>query len=745
MKNNQKKRLVIDYSETINRYTFPTAYPLPRIADIVQNLAKYRFFSRIDLKSAYHQVPIAKEDQYFTAFEADGALYEFTRIPFGVTNGVACFQECLNNIIKERKLLDTFAYLDDVTICGASKSEHDRNLENFLKVAGELNLTINEEKSKFCSTQVAILGHLVEYDSIKPDPDRLKPLLDLEPPTDGKTMKRVMGFFSHYSKWVQNFSKKIQVLVQSSFPMNDSALKVFQGLKEEIAEASLGAIDNDGPFVVETDASDFALAATLSQHGRPVAFFARSLNGSERAHSSVEKEARAIVDSLKYWRHFLIGKKCTVITDQKSVSFIFASDCKSKIKNEKLMRWKLELSSFVYDIQYRPGEFNCGDDALSRDSNLEVSASVSQFSLKDIHDSLGHPGISRLLHFIRSKNLPFSTSEVRNVTQSCSTCAKIKPQFLKYEGNLINSTRPLQRLSLDFKGPLPSRSRNKYLLTIIDEFSRFPFAFSVNEMTTEVVIKCLCSLFCLVGMPESIHSDRGKAFVSAQFKQFLYERGIALTHSSPYNPRGNSQIERLNGTIWRTIELTLKGRGLETKGWEQVLPDSLHSIRSLLCTSTNKTPHERFYAFSRKSSFGTSMPSWLMSPGNVLLRRHVRASKYEPHVDEVELIDANPDYATIRHPSGRESNVSLRDLAPLPSCDGKANGFTPPREAFPVSPPEDSSMDLPSSNEAEPEKNSEDSHVRERSEGPSLESHEQERLPLRRSQRNRRPPVRYGQ
>ena len=495
-----------------------------------------------------------------------------------------------------------------------------------------------------------------------------------------------------------------------------------------------------------TDASEFALAATLSQHGRPVAFFTRSLNNSERAHSSIEKEARAIVDSLKHWRHFLIGKKFTVITDQKSVSFIFAADNKGKIKNEKLMRWRLELSSFVYDIEYRPGTLNCGADALSRDSNLEVAASVSQFSLKDIHDSLGHPGISRLLHFVRSKNLPFSTSDIKNVTENCQTCAKIKPRFLKYEGNLINSTRPLQRLSLDFKGPLPSNSRNKYLLTIIDEFSRFPFAFPVNEMTTEVVIKCLCSLFCLVGMPESIHSDRGKAFMSDQFKQFLYERGVALTHSSPYNPRGNSQIERLNGTIWRTVELTLKGRGLETKDWEQVIPDSLHSIRSLLCRSTNKTPHERFYTFSRKSSFGTSMPSWLLSPGNVLLRRHVRASKYDPHVDEVELIDANPNYATIRHPSGRESNVSLRDLAPLPSTEGKATGFSSPGESLQISSPEEPSLDLPPIVDTEPVKITEDSFMSEASRSPSvLETRENDAPPLRRSQRNRKPPVRYGQ
>ena len=99
--------------------------------------------------------------------------------------------------------------------------------------------------------------------------------------------------------------------------------------------------------------------------------------------------------------------------------------------------------------------------------------------------------------------------------------------------------------------------------------------------------------------------------------------------------------------------------------WEQVLPDALHSIRSTLCTVTNNTPHERFFNFQRKSSVGKSMPSWLR-PGKVMLRRFVRKSKHDPLVDEVELTDINPTYAHIRYPDGRESTVSIHDLAPFP-------------------------------------------------------------------------------
>ena len=110
----------------------------------------------------------------------------------------------------------------------------------------------------------------------------------------------------------------------------------------------------------------------------------------------------------------------------------------------------------------------------------------------------------------------------------------------------------------------------------------------------------------------------------------------------------------------------LKSKELPTKLWQLVLPDALHSIRSLLSTATNATPHERMFHFSRRSSTGKSIPSWLFEPGTVLLKRHVRHSKTEPLVDEVELLQANPNYAHVRYSDGRETTVSTRHLAPTP-------------------------------------------------------------------------------
>ena len=123
--------------------------------------------------------------------------------------------------------------------------------------------------------------------------------------------------------------------------------------------------------------------------------------------------------------------------------------------------------------------------------------------LKTLHDQLCHPGISRLNHFVRSKNLPYSVEDVKKVTQSYPDCAIIKPRFHKPREpqHLIKALAPFERLNMDFKGPLPSGGKNKYLLTIVDEYSRYPFAFPVVDTSTESVKKCLLTVFGLFGMP----------------------------------------------------------------------------------------------------------------------------------------------------------------------------------------------------------------------------------------------------
>jgi hypothetical protein len=181
-----KKRLCIDYSQTINLYTELDAYPLPRIDEMINNLAQYSVYSTFDLKSAYHQVAIKESDKKFTAFEANGRLYQFRRIPFGVTNGVAVFQRAMDKLVEEENLNDTFPYLDNITIAGHTKEEHDKNVKIFLEIVHKRNITLNESKTISSVSAINVLGYLVGNGVIKPDMDRLQPLQEYPPPVNKK-------------------------------------------------------------------------------------------------------------------------------------------------------------------------------------------------------------------------------------------------------------------------------------------------------------------------------------------------------------------------------------------------------------------------------------------------------------------------------------------------------------------------------------------------------------------------------
>ena len=294
---NHKKRLVVDYSQTINKFTQLDAYPLPNINTLINEIAQHNVFSTIDMKSAYHQVPINEGDKPYTAFEADHGLYQLKRIPFGVTNGVATFQRIMDGIITGENLSSTFAYLDNVFICGKTQAEHDQNLGKFLEIANSRNLTYNDEKCVFSTKSLNALGCLISEGSIKPDPERLRPLQELPIPPDNKALKRVIGLFSYYSKWIPNFSHKIAPLVRTtSFPLNKEVIDAFNLLKHDIENSVVCAIDHSAPFELETDASDIAIAGVLNQNGHPVAYHSRMLQGSKLKHPSIEKEASVIIE-----------------------------------------------------------------------------------------------------------------------------------------------------------------------------------------------------------------------------------------------------------------------------------------------------------------------------------------------------------------------------------------------------------------------------------------------------------------
>ncbi|CAB4041233.1 Hypothetical predicted protein, partial [Paramuricea clavata] len=306
-------------------------------------------------------------DQKYTAFEANGRLDHFRRVPFGVTNGVAVFQRAMDKFVDEEGLKDTFPYLDNITVAGRDQEEHDENVQTFHEAIRRRNLTLNETKSVESKSSINLRGYGIGHGVITPDPERLRPLQEFPPPESARTLQRVVGMFAYYAKWIPHFSDKIKPLMKAvTFPLDSDALAAFNTLKKEFGNAALQHVDESLPFVVECDASEVALSATLNQAGRPVAFMTRMLHGSELHYPAVEKEAMAIVEAVRKWQHFLARRHFTLKTDQRS-----------------------------YTVEYRPGKDNVTPDSFTR----AFSASISSNNLEEIRIGSCHPGVTRMLHF----------------------------------------------------------------------------------------------------------------------------------------------------------------------------------------------------------------------------------------------------------------------------------------------------------------------------------------------------------
>ena len=189
----------------------------------------------------------------------------------GVTNGVSAFQRFMNKFISDNHLRGTFAYLDDISVCGRNQEEHDANLKRFMEAASKYNLELNTEKSKFSIATIDILGYRISNGELQPDPERLRPLLEYPVPENTtciKALQRCIGLFAYYSKWLSNYWSKIRPLINcSSFPLSPEASAAFSQLKNDMAKSVVKVIDTELPFQVETDASDHTIAAVRTPCG----------------------------------------------------------------------------------------------------------------------------------------------------------------------------------------------------------------------------------------------------------------------------------------------------------------------------------------------------------------------------------------------------------------------------------------------------------------------------------------------
>lgn len=383
----QKWRLVIDYRK-VNEKTIDDRYPIPNITETLDKLGKANLFSSIDLFSGFHQIELHPDDIKKTAFSVDHGHYEFLRMPMGLKNAPATFQRVMDHILREFIGKICVIYLDDILVFSTSLQEHAENLEKILKTLGKFNLKIQLDKCEFLRKETAFLGHIITAEGVKPNPDKIKAIKFWPLPTTEKELRGFLGTFGYYRKFVRDCAKLIKPLTSQlrkgeKIRHTKEFIEAFERCKSILTTSDiLQYPDFSKPFVLTTDASNFAIGAVLSQgpigKDKPIAFASRTLSKSEENYSTIEKELLAIVWACKYFRPYLFGNKFTLFTDHQPLTYIFSM----KDPSSKLVRWRLSLEEFDYEIKYRKGTQNVVADGLSRikieSSDLNVSENSVQ-------------------------------------------------------------------------------------------------------------------------------------------------------------------------------------------------------------------------------------------------------------------------------------------------------------------------------------------------------------------------------
>ncbi|GJY59283.1 putative reverse transcriptase domain-containing protein [Tanacetum coccineum] len=365
-------RMCIDYRE-LNKLTVKNRYPLPRIDDLFDQLQGSSIYSKIDLRSGYHQLRVREEDIPKTAFRTRYGHYEFQVMPFGLTNAPAVFMDLMNRVCKP--YLDKFVivFIDDILIYSKNKEEHAEHLKLILELLKKEQLYAKFSKCEFWIPKVQFLGHVIDSQGIHVDPAKIESVKDWASPKSATEICQFLGLAGYYRRFIEGFSKISKPMTKLTqkkikFDWSDKAEAAFQLIKQKLYSVLILALPEENKdFIAYCDASIKGLGAVLMQREKVIAYASRQLKIHEKNYTTHDLELGAVVFALKIWRHYLYGTKCTVFTDHKSLQHILDQ----KELNMRQRRWLELLSDYDCEIRYHPGKANVVADALSRKERVK--------------------------------------------------------------------------------------------------------------------------------------------------------------------------------------------------------------------------------------------------------------------------------------------------------------------------------------------------------------------------------------
>ncbi|GJQ92201.1 putative reverse transcriptase domain-containing protein [Tanacetum coccineum] len=578
-------RMCIDYRE-LNKLTVKNRYPLPRIDDLFDQLQGSSVYSKIDLRSGYHQLRVREEDIPKTAFKTRYGHYEFQVMPFGLTNAPAVFMDLMNRVCKP--FLDKFVivFIDDILIYSKNKKEHEEHLKAILELLKKEELYAKFSKCEFWLPKVQFLGHVIDSQGIHVDPAKIESIKDWASPKTPTEIRQFLGLAGYYRRFIEGFSKIAKPMTKLTqkkvkFVWGDKQEAAFQLLKQKLCSAPILALpEGSEDFIAYCDASIKGLGAVLMQREKVIAYASRQLKIHEKNYTTHDLELGAVVFALKIWRHYLYGtndydceiryhpRKANVVADALSTRK------PENINNEDVGGMLIENSKDPEKLRIEKLEPRAdGTLCLNGKIWLPCYGDLRTVIMHESHKSKYsiHPGSDKTYQDMKKLYWwPNMKANIATYVSKCLTCANFKAEHQRPSGLLVQPEIPQWKwdnITMDFVTKLPKSSQGYDTIWVI-----------VDRLTKSAIF---------VPMRET---DPMEKLTRMYLKKNAL--GTNLDMSTAYHPQTDRQSKR---TI-QTLEDMMCACAIDfRKGWVNHFPLVKFSYNNSYHASIKATPFEVLY------------------------------------------------------------------------------------------------------------------------------------------------------
>ena len=510
-KKDSSLRFCVDFRQ-LNAATVKDAHPIPRIDDLLNALHGARWFSTLDLKSGYWQVPIQERDEEKTAFHtSSGQLFEFNQVPFSLCSAPATFSRLMDRVLASLHWETCLFYLDDIIVFAATWEEHLIHLRQVFKRLRHAKLKLSADKCTFAAREVSYLGHRVTEEGLLPDPTLLAAIREISPPQNATEVHSFLGLAGYYRRYVKNFAAiagPLHALTRKDavFHWSTACQDAFDRLKTLLTTSTITAFpDFSLPFRLYTDASTAGLATILAQvregKERIICCASRSLNQAEKVYPATKLECLAIVWAVAKFRPYLMSIPFEVYTDHYALQWLKTMGTGSAL----LHRWSASLEEYDFTVKHRPGKSQTHVDGLSR---LPVDPPPPEGTLLQVrllNDEDEARRIARELHiathlvghalwklFHDRYTHKAGRCICLEIAQSCPQCQLGTDYgYRQKTTGTIQSQGPWDTLSIDIVGPLPPDHHHEFLIIFIDCYSKYTILTPSSNHTANTVSEAL--------------------------------------------------------------------------------------------------------------------------------------------------------------------------------------------------------------------------------------------------------------